>query len=179
MTTFRRFKDAGTLFYNSEGSDGLSSSASKSRFLPRQSALGLSDCELAAYITSIRSLLQHHILHGLKRFRVSIVIGMITTIMLVLTVPVVVALWITQTRLRRAKLPYPPGPPAEPLLGHLRALPRTYDRGVYRRLADTYGMCGLFLRSLHHFRYTDADKDSSRGNCISPRPWQTYCNNQQ
>lgn len=41
---------------------------------------------------------------------------------------------------KRTQVPYPPGPPAYPLIGHLLALPTTYQEQPYRDLAKKYGM---------------------------------------
>ncbi|KAJ3485898.1 hypothetical protein NLI96_g4619 [Meripilus lineatus] len=51
-------------------------------------------------------------------------------------VAVLIALWI---RSRKPRLPYPPSPPAHPILGHLKTLPREYDEDAYRTMADKYG----------------------------------------
>lgn len=46
------------------------------------------------------------------------------------------ALWL---RWKKAPAPYPPGPPAYPLIGHLLALPKSYKEETFRDLARKYG----------------------------------------
>lgn len=44
-----------------------------------------------------------------------------------------------QERRRRGGLPYPPGPPAEPILGHLRVIPADNPEYTYMRWSREYG----------------------------------------
>lgn len=62
---------------------------------------------------------------------------MIPIVVSIVAISTLITLWV---RSRKGRLPYPPGPPAEPLLGHLRALPKSYDEGAYREMANKYGM---------------------------------------
>ncbi|GJE97076.1 cytochrome P450 [Phanerochaete sordida] len=51
-------------------------------------------------------------------------------------------------RRRRSRLPYPPGPPADPLIGHLRILPDTDSAAeVFHSWSQTYGDV-MFLSAL-------------------------------
>ncbi|KAJ3485903.1 hypothetical protein NLI96_g4620 [Meripilus lineatus] len=61
---------------------------------------------------------------------------MITTVSSVILVTVVLAFWF---RLRKPRLPHPPSPPAHPILGNLKALPKEYNEDAYRKLAEKYG----------------------------------------
>ena len=38
-------------------------------------------------------------------------------------------------------LPLPPGPPADPLIGHLRLIPPTNAEETFREWGKTYGSC--------------------------------------
>ena len=62
---------------------------------------------------------------------------MIPIVVSIVAISTLITLWVWS---RKGRLPYPPGPPAEPLLGHLRALPKSYDEGAYRAMANKYGM---------------------------------------
>lgn len=70
---------------------------------------------------------------------------MITTVSSVILVTVVLAFWF---RLRKPRLPHPPSPPAHPILGNLKALPKEYNEDAYRKLAEKYGVYRCFLFSL-------------------------------
>ncbi|KAJ3485907.1 hypothetical protein NLI96_g4625 [Meripilus lineatus] len=65
---------------------------------------------------------------------------MISGIALVTIVGVLfTTLWVSNRRRWKVRPPYPPGPRAEPILGHLRAVPSSYDEGAYREMGDKYG----------------------------------------
>ncbi|KAF9002171.1 cytochrome P450 [Cyathus striatus] len=49
------------------------------------------------------------------------------------------ALCLLWSRRHRAKLLYPPGPPAEPIIGHLRIIPSTQQEVVFREWSKIYG----------------------------------------
>lgn len=72
---------------------------------------------------------------------------MIFGIVPVTIVCTLLALWVSKRLSWKARPPYPPGPPAEPILGHLRAVPSSYDEGVYREMGDKYGMLRCLLSS--------------------------------
>ncbi|KAF9002174.1 hypothetical protein BDQ17DRAFT_1484448 [Cyathus striatus] len=40
---------------------------------------------------------------------------------------------------RKAGLPYPPGPPAEPIIGHLRIIPSNNPDFIFRQWSRIYG----------------------------------------
>ena len=44
---------------------------------------------------------------------------------------------------RTQRLPLPPGPPANPLIGHLRSIPSTNVEEVFREWGKTYGSSWL------------------------------------
>ncbi|KAF8977340.1 cytochrome P450 [Cyathus striatus] len=50
-----------------------------------------------------------------------------------------VGICVIWARLRRNWPQYPPGPPAEPILGHLRVMPTTIQEATFREWSKTYG----------------------------------------
>ncbi|KAF8989158.1 cytochrome P450 [Cyathus striatus] len=55
---------------------------------------------------------------------------------LALAIVGVCLLW---SRRRRIRAPYPPGPPADPIIGHLRVLPSSNQAVVFREMSKIYG----------------------------------------
>ncbi|KAF9002201.1 hypothetical protein BDQ17DRAFT_1204084, partial [Cyathus striatus] len=49
------------------------------------------------------------------------------------------AMYFVWFKQRKSRLPYPPGPPAEPILGHLRSIPSTNQEVVFREWSKIYG----------------------------------------
>ncbi|KAF9002123.1 cytochrome P450 [Cyathus striatus] len=50
-----------------------------------------------------------------------------------------IGFYLIWARLRKNRLQYPPGPPAEPILGHLRVMPTTEQEATFREWSKTYG----------------------------------------
>lgn len=81
---------------------------------------------------------------------------MISGIALVTIVGVLfTTLWVSNRRRWKVRPPYPPGPRAEPILGHLRAVPSSYDEGAYREMGDKYGtfLCRFSSEVCFHREY--------------------------
>ncbi|KAI1261966.1 putative O-methylsterigmatocystin oxidoreductase [Xylariaceae sp. FL1019] len=57
---------------------------------------------------------------------------------LVAAFAIIITIWLRATR-HRSKLPLPPGPPGEPLIGHLRVIPAQRPEYQYARWAKEYG----------------------------------------
>ena len=48
-------------------------------------------------------------------------------------------LFLTLVKLKKNRLPYPPGPPADPVLGHLRIMPTENQEEVFHEWSKKYG----------------------------------------
>lgn len=59
---------------------------------------------------------------------------------------------VVNARSRRLRLPLPPGPPREFLLGNLRSLPTSLMWLTYETWARTYGATHLFLQAVLTYR---------------------------
>ena len=78
----------------------------------------------------------------------------------------VLALWLALAgviKRPKRKLPLPPSPPADPLIGHLRIFPKTNAEDLFCELGKTYGASPWIER----YDYIDIDQ----GTLSSFTPW--------
>ncbi|KAF4609080.1 hypothetical protein EYR40_001433 [Pleurotus pulmonarius] len=68
----------------------------------------------------------------------SIVMSSTTTTFLLLALVFLISVYLRRRTVRRP--PLPPGPPAEPLIGHLRIMPSDQEELVFHEWAKTYGL---------------------------------------
>lgn len=61
-----------------------------------------------------------------------------TTTCLLLALVLLLSVYLKRRTVRRP--PLPPGPPAEPLIGHLRIMPSDQEELVFHEWAKTYGV---------------------------------------
>ncbi|KAF8989156.1 cytochrome P450 [Cyathus striatus] len=59
--------------------------------------------------------------------------------------PAIAGVCLLWSQSRKIRAPYPPGPPAEPIIGHLRVLPASNQEAVFREMSKIYGDI-LFFR---------------------------------
>jgi len=70
-------------------------------------------------------------------------------IIILATSLLLISVWLILNRSRPSrKIPLPPGPPADPLIGHLRIIPPKHTDVFFYELSKKYGMLGVFLSGI-------------------------------
>lgn len=83
-----------------------------------------------------------------------------------------------ERRRRTGGIPLPPGPPSVPVLGHLFAVPQTYQEEVYRDWSRRYGWLQKLSMS-EYVRSYSGFVTRYRGHHISQCAWQVDCDAEQ